>query len=102
MLAKKREVDKVKSTIRKAVRIIFSLGPNVKNCIVEKLVSPNREYLWGKRLIQIKERWAMDNIYLNTIKNEEIYEKINASDCQNEVNLKFMNEKIIDVLNIFN
>ena len=48
MLSEQKEVEKMKSTIRKATRIIFQLGPNVKNEIVEKLVSLNREEVWGR------------------------------------------------------
>ena len=54
MLSEQKEVEQMKSTIRKATRIIFQLGPNVKNEIVEKLVSPNREEVWGRRLLMIK------------------------------------------------
>ena len=67
MLSEQKEVDKMKSTIRKATRIIFQLGPNVKNEIVEKLVSPNREEVWGRRLLMIKQNWKNKGVDLNSI-----------------------------------
>ena len=102
MLAKQKEVEKVKATIRKAIRIIFQLGPNVKNEIVEKIVSPNREKIWSRRLILIKKQWVNNGINLNSINNDIINEKITNYNNENEFNLKNIDNKIIDVLNKFN
>ena len=102
MLAKQKEVEKIKATIRKAIRIIFQLGPNVKNEIVEKFVSPNWEIIWGRKLLMIKNKWANIGIKLNSIDNNIINEKIFNFNNENEFNLKNINNKIIDILNIFN
>ena len=102
MLAKQKEVDKVKATIRKAIRIIFKLGPNVKNEIVEKIVSPNREFIWGKRLLMIKNKWANDGVELNSIDNNIINNKMSYFNNEIEFNLKNINDNFIDILNMFN
>ena len=102
MLAKQKEVDKVKATIRKAIRIIFKLGPNVKNEIVEKIVSPNRELIWGRRLLMIKSNWSKYGVELNSIDNNIINNKMSYYNNENEFNLKNINDNIIDILNMFN
>lgn len=103
MLSEQKEVEKMKSTIRKATRIIFQLGPNVKNEIVEKLVSPNREEVWGRRLLMIKQKWKNKGVDLNSIDKKIIDQKIFKYDNNNnEFNLKNINKNIIDILNMFN
>ena len=103
MLANQKEVNKIKATIWKATRMIFQLGPNVKNEIVEQLVSPNREKVWGRRTLKIKNNWTTKDVNLNTVKEETILTKMNnIGESNKEFNLKDINPKIIDLLNIYN
>ena len=103
MLANQKEVNKIKATIWKATRMIFQLGPNVKNEIVEQLVSPNREKVWGRRILKIKNNWTTKDVNLNTVKEETILTKMNnMGESNKEFNLKDINPKIIDLLNIYN
>ena len=83
--------------------MIFQLGPNVKNEIVEQLVSPNREKVWGRRILKIKNNWTTKDVNLNTVKEETILTKMNnIGESNKEFNLKDINPKIIDLLNIYN
>ena len=66
-------------------------------------MSPNREKVWGRRILKIKNSWTTKDVNLNTVKEETILTKMNnIGESNKEFNLKDINPKMIDLLNIYN
>ena len=57
-MGKKSDLEKFKAFMRRYTRVIFGLGHNVKCKLVDLLVDVNRENVWKRRLIKIKNDWA--------------------------------------------
>ena len=109
LLANKGEILRIRRTIRRLTRMILGLGFNTKNGIVERIVSPYRETLWLRRLKKICKNWDDKGININAIKSkipeiEKDLESLLQDEIipNEEINLRDIDKKIIDICNIFN
>lgn len=50
-------IEKTRTLLRRATRVIFGLGPNTKNDVIEELYNTDRVSRWTGRLVDILSRW---------------------------------------------
>lgn len=89
-----REVLKVRQYARRCARIILGLGRNTKNDVVELMVRSDRREVWIERYNELVEYWNR--------KGEEYVCSETERWTGEELDLKKLDRKIIDIANIFN
>ena len=68
LMGNDKEMERFKASMRRFIRVIMSLGYNVKCKMVDILVDVNRERIWLRRLKKIRDDWKeMANFKWHTV-----------------------------------
>lgn len=65
-----RALETTQTLLRRSIRVILGLGPNIKNLVIETFLDTNRHNAWRRRLNQIAERWESKGIHIGVDRTE--------------------------------
>lgn len=97
-------IEKTRTLLRRATRIIFGLGPNTKNEVIEELYNTNRVKRWTERLVDILNRWKEKGMewQLGTKMVESASLSEEVQDVTIENDLRQIPFELSSVINIYN